>query len=111
MDEAELLALLHGIREAPIRVCRMNSYFPGKIGAHTNVVLLSRDTVSHMEAKHRQRDLKLYRLAETIINYGTLYEVEARKVIAVWHAPPDEGGKVEIYKAVLKATKNGREIF
>lgn len=115
MDDAELLALLSGLRATPIRVCRMNPYHAKKIGAHSNVVLLSRESVGHIEGKHgakqRTRDLRLYRLAETIITQGTLYQDAARSMLAVWTAPPNEHGKSEIYKAAMKATKNGNEIY
>ena len=111
MDETELLALLCGTRTAHVRVCRMNTQTANKIGSSTNIVLLSRQTVAKLEAKHNTRDFLLYRLAETIICEGTLHRDTELTVVAIWHSPPDALGKVEIYKAVLKAARHGREIF
>lgn len=111
MDERELLDLLTGVRTTHVRVCRMDSRVASEIGSHSNVVLLSRQTVAKLEAKHKTRDFLLYRLAETIICDGTLHRDTELTVVAIWYSPPDAIGKIEIYKAVLKATRHGREVF
>jgi hypothetical protein len=93
----------------------MSAYHAKKMGAHSNVVLLSWESGAHIEGKHRARqrtrDLNLYRLAETIITEGMLYQDAANSMLAVWKSPPNEHGKSEIYKAAMKATKNGNEIY
>jgi hypothetical protein len=111
MDDSELLDMLHGVRTAHIRVCRMSNWMAGQLGASTNIVLLSRMTVEKLESKHKTRDMMLYRLAETIICDGTPYRDSECTAVSVWRSPPDALGKVEIYKAVMKAARHGREIF
>lgn len=89
----------------------MGPYHAARIGAHDNIVLLSRTTAAKLESKHRSRDLRLYRLAETIICEGEIFLDKPNTAVAVWRAPVGSDGKRECFKAVLKATKSGHEIY
>lgn len=112
MDELELLALLTGVRKTPIFVCHVSTRLRLILRASTTHVLLSPETVRKQEAKHRGSSADLYRLAPTIIaSEFVRFDAENRRVICIWHAPKNELGKVKSYKAVVKATRTGHELF
>jgi hypothetical protein len=106
MDERELLDLLTGVRTHPIRMGRISQLRASLIGAGTNVVMLSRDTLTKQEIKHRDATLNLYR-----IGAASLCSLDARV------DPPRKmnfllrsvDGKE--YRTTIKANGAGTEIY
>jgi len=112
MDESELLALLAGVRTTPIFVCHLATRLVRLLGASTTRVLLSPQTMAKEEAKHRAANHDLYKLAATILASPFVrIDEKTKRLIFVWHSPKDARGKVKSYKAVVKATANGRELY
>ena len=112
MDEAELLALLNGVRTTPILVCQLAPRLAKLLGAGTTRVLLSPETMAKEEAKHRAANHDLYMLAPLILSSPFVRVDEKNgRLIFIWHAPRDPDGKVRSYKGVIKATKEKHELY
>jgi hypothetical protein len=108
MDDDELLKLLTGERTAPVRICRLSQEQQKAINAQTSVVWLSRYTASKVESKHRDRQLSLYTLAPTIIRNGETRVLAPRHLVILYSRIEDLGRP---YRAVIKATKTGSEVY
>ena len=108
MDENELLALLTGMRQAPISVCRIPHQIAAAIGALTTLVRLSPSTVRKQESKHRDSLSKLYLRAPIIITEGHVRISPPRHLVFIYH---EEREKTRSFKAVVKSTTLGHELY
>lgn len=111
MDDEELFALLTGIRKRPVRVGRISQFHAGLIGSNSTVVLLSAETVKKQESKHKDPTLALYLLAPLALSSSFVRVEEPRKLIFLHHGPKDANGKRKSYRYVVKATRNGQELY
>jgi hypothetical protein len=64
--------------------------------------------VAKQESKHKHPDIELYRRAPVIIEHGFVRIEPPRHAIYILH---EETEKRRSYKAVVKATRDGRELF
>jgi uncharacterized protein YcgL (UPF0745 family) len=119
MNENELLALLSGERLKPIYVCHAKMEVASLAEAKTGSVFLSRDTVIKQEAKHKRKrhdqgiDLDTYVKAPEVIRSGfpRVMHKQFGKPQLVFVKHYKDADKVRSYKAVVKATKQGHELF
>lgn len=109
MDESELISLLSDQRAAPVFVCRVDPRVASAINAHTRSVYLSRVTVQKQEAKHRMKSVNLYMMAPLIIERGWVRIEHPRHAIFIYHEK--HGTKTRSYKAAVKATRDGGELY
>lgn len=109
MDENELLDLVSGKRTEPIFVCRMKQDVAETIGALTTSVWLSPDTRDKQSAKHNDHYLRLCTLAPTIISSKYVRILLPHQAHFIHHERRD--GKIISYRAVVKSTKAGTEIY
>jgi hypothetical protein len=108
MDDEELLALLTGQKRGVIQVCSIRANLARLIGSTTTAVWLSDDTVRKQESKHHHPDLALYRLAPTIILNGYARIQPKYHLAFIWHHTTN---KLRSYRAMVKATMDGREMY
>ena len=108
MTEEELLALLSGTRKTPVRVCRIPQALAGLIGALTTSVWLSHNTICKQESKHHSPSLKPYLLAPTIISKGYRRIQPPKHLVFIHHI---RNGKIRSWRATVKATNDGRELY
>jgi hypothetical protein len=108
MVDAELLALLTGERQGVIHVCSIRADLARLVGATTTAVWLSDYTVRKQEIRHHHPDLVLYRLAPTIIREGFIRVQPKYHLVFIWHHETD---KLRSYRATVKATRDGREMY
>ena len=108
MDEDELLKLLTGEHTAPIRVCRIQDRVARAIGANGTSVRLSLDTTNKQETKRSPADFPLYRRAPIIIARGFVLIEPPYHAIFIYHENTD---KRRSFKAVVKVTQDGRELY
>lgn len=113
MDEGELLALLHGVRKEPIRVCRLPWLARHALQSSTDLVLLSPQTVAKQEAKHHDPSLQLYRKAVAAIENGFIRKAGEHKVQFIYHEEILENGKKKTlsYIATVKTTTQRHENY
>ncbi len=108
MNEKELIALLAGTREAPIFVCRISPDMAAAIGAIATEVWLSRETVCKQESKHGGASKRLYLRAPHVIANGYVRVQPPHHLIFIHH---EKAEKIRSFKAVVKATQAGNELF
>lgn len=108
MDAIELLRLVGGEIIGPIRVGRVSDRVASAIGATTTIVWLSSQTVHKQETKRTAGDISLYKRAPAILESPFILIEEPHHAIFLMHEKTD---KVRSYKAVIKATENGSELY
>ena len=110
-------ALLNGSRLTPIRVAWLLPEQARAIGAHSREVLLSSYTAMKLGLKKKYPPVDLlvalprpsiWEKLPLILTYGECRKIEERKLVFLWssrlatHKP---------YKAIVKATRNGKFLF
>jgi hypothetical protein len=108
MDEWLLFRIITGQAGEMIPVCRLSSPIQAALGAHTGAVWLSPETCRKTEVKHHHPQLELYRRAPAIIESGTAYRLDERRLLFT-HEFSSEAGKY--YRAVVKRTIDCREVY
>ncbi|HER26338.1 MAG TPA: hypothetical protein ENI69_04440 [Rhodospirillales bacterium] len=108
MNEQEILALLTGERNESVFVCRVSQDQASAIGAKTTEVWLSRATVIKQESKHYSTSKDLYFMVPRIIAKGFVRFQPPHHMIFILHEKTD---KTRSFKAVVKATKTGHELY
>jgi len=108
VDENELLKLLTRERLNPIYVCRISDRVATAIGARTTSVWLSPDTTNKQETKRGAADFPLYRHAPIAITHGFTRIDPPYHAIFIYHEKTE---KRRSFKAVVKATRDGRELY
>jgi hypothetical protein len=108
MDPDELYALLDGLIPGPIRVCDLDPALASMLGAHGTTVLLSAQTRQKQDARHGELTLDDYRMLPATIMLGEHRRQEWNKSVVLFM---DCEATNRNYRACIKATEDGRELF
>lgn len=109
VNEVELMNLLAGTRRDPIFVGRVSARVAAAINAHTTAVWLSRDTVEKQESKHRADAQETYRMVPIVLASRFIRIESPCHAIFIHHYK--DGADTKSYKAVVKTTADGSEIY
>lgn len=108
MDDEELLRLLTGERNRPIRVGTVSSRVQTALNALTRVVYLSPETVRKQEFKRVAENQNLYFRIPKILESPYILVEPPNVAIFIMHERTD---KIRSFKAVVKRTKKADELF
>ncbi|MHB8285788.1 MAG: hypothetical protein ACYDD1_14070 [Caulobacteraceae bacterium] len=108
MDSNELFALFDGVIPGPIRVCDIPPALAAELGAITTTVLLSAHTRRKQDVRHDDLTMADYEMLPAVIRLGEHRRQAANKSMILFM---DCEATHHNYRACIKATADGRELY